>query len=79
MIAEGQERLAPERAFEITGRVLGLLKRGGGDAGHGCTVLDHAGQIADDEDLGMAGDRQVGLDLDAPRTIERHPERPRQG
>ena len=57
----------------------GLLHRGGGDARDGLAVLlDRLGQVADDEDLGMAGDGQVGLDPDPARAVERDAQRPRQ-
>ena len=41
-----------------------------------CSML---GEVADDVDLGVAGDCQIGLDPDAPCAVERGAERARQG
>ena len=57
-------------------RVPRLLHRRGRDAGHRDSVRRPGGQVADDEDLGVAGDRQVGLDEDPAGPVERHAERP---
>src|SRR3954463_14229635 len=40
-------------------------------------LIRHRRGVADDEHLGMAGNREIALDDDASRAIERHPERSR--
>ncbi len=47
----------------------------GSDAGHERSILFDVGQVADDVDVVAAGDRQVGLDHDAARAVERDAER----
>ena len=71
----GAQRLSVHGAVEVERGVLAFLNRGRGDAGdERAVVLLHGGQVADDEDVGMAGDGEVGLDEDAAGAIERHAE-----
>ena len=55
-----------------------FLHGGGGDARHESAVVLDVGQVADDVDIVVAGDGQLGLDHDATGPVERHAERPGQ-
>ena len=71
------------RQVSLTRRVPPRLLGAGAHAGHrlAAAVLLEAGRrghVADDIDLGMAGDVQVLVDDDAARAVQRHVERARQ-
>ena len=63
------------RANDVHGGLPARLHRGRGHARHERAVAFDVSQVADDVDIVVAGDRQVGFDQDAARVIERHAER----
>ena len=82
LVAIVEGRAAGQTAAQIgvdeAGDEAAHLHGGGRDAGHLLAGALDMGQVADDEDLGMAGDRQVGCDLHASGVIERGAERLRE-
>ena len=60
-------RLALETVVDLLGGVLRALDR---DLRHAGKVVE-GDHVADDEDLGVTGERQVGVDADATGPVER--------
>ena len=77
-ITEGTPGLSPQGAPGVVGRDRPHLHGGRGDARHELPAVLKMSEVADDVDFGAAGDRQVRLDQDTPRAIQRHAQRPRQ-
>ena len=69
-----------QAAQHHVGGVPSLLHRGGCEAGHrlAAPFVAKRREVADDERLGMPGNRQVRLDQHAPGAVERQAESARQ-
>ncbi len=68
-IAEGRHRLGRAPAAQHVGHELPLLHGHLGHAGQRFAVLLEVGQVADDEDVGVAGQRQIRPDDEAAGAI----------
>src|SRR3954465_3164173 len=68
-IPERNSWAALDPAENVLRRPRAGLNRCRSDTGDGNAAGRHRGEIADDEDLGVSGDAQVGLDDDASLTI----------
>ena len=78
-VVERPQRLPSEGALDVPRRMNAFLNRRRRDARNEvAVVLAHRREVADDEDLGMAGDRQVRLREHAPGAVELDAERLRQ-
>ena len=74
-VVERFARAAVEGGEDVFRGRLARLDGGGGEAGEELAVRHlEVGEVADDEDVGMAGDREVGADLDAAGAVERDAE-----
>ena len=65
-VAERLERLARDRAQDVLRRVRALLHRHLRDAGQRLAILHERADVADDEDVRMAGERQRRLGVTRP-------------
>ncbi len=76
MIAERQERLAAKHSLDVPGGVLAPPgSPPGRRRGWACRPAIRLARSPMTKTSRMAGDRQVGLDQDPPRAVERHPQR----
>src|SRR6266542_2937728 len=75
-VTKGLEGLASTGGSDVPGGVTSLLDRHLRDAGQSLSgPVGKTGEISDHKDLRMAGNGQVPLDCDTPRSVQGDPER----